>query len=155
AIDPLSADASVLANAWHLGGLPIAFDLPAVAVVAVLTVGLVVGIRESAGLNSAIVALKLGIVLFVIAGGLAPINTANWPPFLHRERGVAGTFQGAAYGFFAYIGFDSISTHAEEARNPERDVPIGILVSLGLCTILYIAVAGVLTGMVPYTSIDI
>jgi APA family basic amino acid/polyamine antiporter len=120
-----------------------------------LTIVLVIGIRESAGLNSAIVALKLGIVLFVIAAGIGHIDTANWHPFFHADRGVAGTFQGAAYVFFAYIGFDSISTHAEEARNPERDVPIGILVSLGLCTILYIAVAGVLTGMVPYPKIDI
>ncbi len=124
-------------------------------IVALLTVVLVIGIRESAGLNSAIVALKLGIVLFVIAAGFGHVNTANWHPFFHHERGVAGTFQGAAYVFFAYIGFDSISTHAEEARNPERDVPIGILISLALCTVLYIAVAGILTGMVPYREIDI
>jgi APA family basic amino acid/polyamine antiporter len=102
-----------------------------------------------------IVALKLGIVLFVIAAGWGLVKTAHWHPCLHADRGVAGTFQGAAYVFFAYIGFDSISTHAEEARHPERDVPIGILVSLGLCTVLYIAVAGVLTGMVPYRDIDI
>jgi APA family basic amino acid/polyamine antiporter len=91
----------------------------------------------------------------VIAAGLGHIDTANWHPFFHHEKGVGGTFQGAAYVFFAYIGFDSISTHAEEAKNPERDVPIGILVSLALCTVLYIAVAGVLTGMVPYQQIDI
>ncbi len=155
AIDPLSADPAVLANAWHIGPVPVCFDFPALAVVLLLTIVLVIGIRESAGLNSAIVALKLGIVLFVIGAGFGHINPANWHPFFHAERGVPGTFQGAAYVFFAYIGFDSISTHAEEARNPERDVPIGILVSLGLCTILYIAVAGVLTGMVPYPKIDI
>jgi len=155
AIDPLSADPAVLAGAWHLGSIPICFDLPAIAVVFLLTIVLVIGIRESAGLNSAIVALKLGIVLFVIAAGVGHIDVANWHPFFHAERGIPGTFQGAAYVFFAYIGFDSISTHAEEARNPERDVPIGILVSLGLCTVLYIAVAGVLTGMVPYPKIDI
>ena len=155
AIDPLSADPAVLAGTWHLGGIPICFDLPALVIVALLTVVLVIGIRESAGLNSAIVALKLGIVLFVIAAGFGHVNTANWHPFFHHERGVAGTFQGAAYVFFAYIGFDSISTHAEEARNPERDVPIGILISLALCTVLYIAVAGILTGMVPYREIDI
>jgi APA family basic amino acid/polyamine antiporter len=154
-IDPLSATPEVLANAWHVGSIPIVFDLPALAIALLLTVVLVVGIRESAGLNSAIVALKLGIVLFVIAAGVGHIDTANWHPFFHHERGVAGTFQGAAYVFFAYIGFDSISTHAEEAKNPERDVPIGILVSLGVCTILYIAVAAVLTGMVPYQQIDI
>jgi APA family basic amino acid/polyamine antiporter len=155
ALDPLSAAPEVLRDAWHLGPVPIVFDLPAAAIALLLTIVLVIGIRESAGLNSFIVALKLGIVLFVIAAGWGHVNTANWHPFFHAERGVAGTFQGAAYVFFAYIGFDSISTHAEEARNPERDVPIGILVSLGLCTILYIAVAGVLTGMVPYAKIDI
>ena len=101
-----------------------------VVIACLLTIVLVIGIRESAGLNSAIVMLKLGIVLFVIAAGVGHIDTANWHPFFHHENGVGGTFQGAAYVFFAYIGFDSISTHAEEARNPERDVPIGILVSL-------------------------
>jgi len=155
ALDPLSASAETMAGAWHLGPIPIVFDLPAVVIVALLTVVLVIGIKESAGLNSAIVALKLGIVLFVIAAGFGHINPANWHPFFHHEKGISGTFQGAAYVFFAYIGFDSISTHAEEARHPERDVPIAILLSLGLCTFLYIAVAGVLTGMVPYTAIDI
>ena len=154
-IDPMSASAETVAGAWHLGSLPVVFDLPAVAIVGLLTIVLVIGIRESAGLNSAIVALKLGIVLFVIFGGMGYVDPANWHPFFHHDRGLAGTFQGAAYVFFAYIGFDSISTHAEEARNPERDVPIGILTSLGLCTVLYIAVAAVLTGMVPYTKIDI
>ncbi len=155
AIDPLSASPEVIAGAWHLGPIPVVFDLPAAAIVALLTAVLVVGIRESAGLNSLIVALKLGIVLFVIVAGFGHIDPANWRPFFHHDKGLAGTFQGAAYVFFAYIGFDSISTHAEEARNPERDVPIGILVSLALCTVLYIAVAGVLTGMVPYRQIDI
>ena len=155
AIDPLSASPEVLTNAWHVGSVPIVFDLPAVAIVLALTVVLVIGIRESASLNSAIVALKLGIVLFVIAAGVGHINPDNWHPFFHAEKGVSGMFQGAAYVFFAYIGFDSISTHAEEAKNPERDVPIGILVSLGLCTVLYIAVTAVLTGRVPYTEIDI
>jgi len=154
-IDPLSATPEIIANAWHLGAIPIVFDLPAAAIALLLTAVLVLGIRESARLNSAIVALKLGIVLFVIAVGAAHINPANWHPFFHHELGIAGTFSGAAYVFFAYIGFDSISTHAEEARNPERDVPIAILTSLALCTVLYIAVAAVLTGMVPYTAIDI
>jgi APA family basic amino acid/polyamine antiporter len=145
ATDPLSASAEAHASAWHVGGIPIVFDLPAVVIVALLTVVLVIGIKESAGLNSAIVALKLGIVLFVIAAGYGHIDPANWHPFFHHEKGISGTFQGAAYVFFAYIGFDSISTHAEEARNPERDVPIAILVSLASAP-FYIAVAGVLTG---------
>jgi APA family basic amino acid/polyamine antiporter len=155
AVDPMSATPDVVAGAFHLGSIPMVFDMPAAVIALLLTVVLVVGIRESAGLNSAIVLLKLGIVLFVIAVGSVHVDPANWHPFLHAEQGWRGIFSGAAYVFFAYIGFDSISTHAEEARNPERDVPIGILVSLALCTILYIAVAGVLTGMVKYTTIDI
>ena len=119
-----------------------------------VTVVLVVGIRESARFNAAMVILKLVVVLFVIVVGVGATSTpANWHPFL--PYGVAGVLKGAAYIFFAYIGFDSVSTHAEEARNPQRDVPIGIIVSLLLCTVLYILVAGVLTGMVPYDQIDI
>jgi APA family basic amino acid/polyamine antiporter len=128
-------------------------NLPAALVVLLITVVLVVGIRESATFNAAMVALKLAVVLFVIAVGSQYIDTRNWHPFL--PFGTAGVFKGAAYIFFAYIGFDSVSTHAEEARNPQRDVPIGILASLGLCTLLYILVAGVLTGMMPYPQIDI
>jgi APA family basic amino acid/polyamine antiporter len=97
--------------------------------------------------------LKLAVVVFVIVAGIPHVDPANWRPFF--PKGFAGTLSGAAYVFFAYIGFDSISTHAEEARNPSRDVPIGILTSLALCTVLYIAVAAVLTGMVPSPEIDI
>jgi APA family basic amino acid/polyamine antiporter len=114
---------------------------------------LVIGIRESAGFNAAMVVLKLGVVLFVIVVGGGYVETANWKPFM--PYGVPGVLRGAAYIFFAYIGFDSVSTHAEEARNPQRDVPIGIIVSLLLCTLLYILVAGVLTGMVPYQMINL
>jgi APA family basic amino acid/polyamine antiporter len=99
------------------------------------------------------VVLKLAVVLMVIAVGAAYVNTENWTPFL--PYGFEGVLKGSAYIFFAYIGFDSVSTHAEEAKNPQRDVPIGIIVSLLLCTVLYILVAGVLTGMVPYHQIDI
>ena len=128
-------------------------NLPAALIVLLVTVVLVIGIRESAGFNAAMVVLKLVIVLFVIGVGAAYVRPQNWHPFL--PFGVGGVMKGAAYVFFAYIGFDSVSTHAEEARNPQRDVPIGIITSLGLCTILYILVAAVLTGMVPYTEIDI
>src|SRR3989441_4775201 len=128
-------------------------NLAAALIVLLVTVVLVIGIRESAGFNSAMVALKLVIVLFVIGVGAAYVRPQNWHPFL--PFGVGGVMKGAAYVFFAYIGFDSVSTHAEEARNPQRDVPIGIIASLGLCTVLYILVAAVLTGMVPYTEIDI
>jgi APA family basic amino acid/polyamine antiporter len=153
ASDPFSASPETIASAWHVGGIPIVFDMPAAVIVLLITVVLVIGIRESAGLNSAIVALKLAVVLFVILAGVAHVNPDNWQPFF--PKGIAGTLSGAAYVFFAYIGFDSISTHAEEARNPDRDVPIGILASLGICTLLYIAVAAVLTGMVPWAEIDI
>ena len=138
-------------GAWFVTG---AFcNLPAGLVVLLITVLLVVGIRESARFNAAMVVLKLAVVLFVIVVGSGYVETRNWTPFL--PYGVPGVFKGAAYIFFAYIGFDSVSTHAEEARNPQRDVPLGILVSLTLCTLLYILVAGVLTGMIPYAQIDI
>jgi APA family basic amino acid/polyamine antiporter len=149
------------------------FDLPAIAIAALVTVILVKGISESASLNAAIVIVKLSIVFFVIGVGARYVNPANWRPFApfgltglsffgHTVMGrtgpagsPVGMLAGAAIVFFAYIGFDSISTHAEEARNPSRDVPIGIITSLVLCTILYIAVAAVLTGMVPYNHINI
>jgi APA family basic amino acid/polyamine antiporter len=153
ASDPLSASAETMAAAWHIGPLPIVFDMPAAVIVLLITVVLVIGIRESARLNAGIVMLKLAVVLFVIFAGIPHVDTANWHPFF--PKGFSGTLSGAAYVFFAYIGFDSISTHAEEARNPDRDVPIGILTSLAVCTILYIAVAAVLTGMVPWREIDI
>jgi len=128
-------------------------NLPAALVVLFITVVLVIGIRESAGFNAAMVVLKLIVVLLVIGLGAAYVRPQNWHPFL--PFGWHGVTQGASYVFFAYIGFDSVSTHAEEARNPQRDVPIGIITSLALCTVLYILVAAVLTGMVPYTEINI
>jgi len=128
-------------------------NLPAALVVLLVTVVLVIGIRESASFNAAMVILKLVVVLFVIVVGSAYVRPQNWHPFL--PYGWGGVMRGASYVFFAYIGFDSVSTHAEEARNPQRDVPIGIIASLALCTVLYILVAAVLTGMVPYTEINI
>jgi APA family basic amino acid/polyamine antiporter len=121
--------------------------------VLLVTVVLVIGIRESAGFNAGMVILKVAVVLFVIVVGAGYVDTTNWHPFM--PYGMPGVLKGAAYIFFAYIGFDSVSTHAEEARNPQRDVPIGIIVSLLLCTLLYILVAAVLTGMVPYDEIDL
>ena len=116
-----------------------------------------IGIRESARFNSTIVVIKVSVVLFVIALGWRYVNTATWghdwasfAPF-----GFSGVGAGAAYIFFAYIGFDAVSTTAQEARNPQRDLPIGIIVSLLVCTILYILVAGVLTGMVPWQQVNI
>jgi APA family basic amino acid/polyamine antiporter len=128
-------------------------NLAAALIVLLVTVILVIGIRESASFNAAMVLLKLAVVFFVIIVGAFYIRPENWHPFL--PHGGSGVFRGAAYIFFAYIGFDSVSTHAEEARNPQRDVPIGIIASLALCTVLYILVAVVLTGMVPVNQIDL
>lgn len=128
-------------------------NLPAAGIVLVVTTVLVIGIRESATFNATMVAVKLAVILFVIAVGSLYVDPSNWQPFL--PFGWKGVAAGAAYVFFAYIGFDSVSTQAEEARNPQRDVPIGIIASLAICTGLYIGVAAVLTGMVPYTQIDV
>jgi APA family basic amino acid/polyamine antiporter len=137
-----------LAAAPHLFGIPVVFNLPAVLIVALITWVLVRGIRESAGFNSAMVVLKLVIIGFFIAVGTAYVKPENWTPF--APNGFAGVSAAAASIFFAYIGFDAVSTAAEEARRPQRDVPIGIIASLIVCTIVYVAVALVLTGMVPW-----
>jgi APA family basic amino acid/polyamine antiporter len=149
------------------------FDITAILITVIITAILVKGIRESAGFNTVMVAVKLLIVLFVIVVGVFYINPKNWFPFApygytgisffghtlfgQTGRGGAplGALAGAAIIFFAYIGFDSVSTHAEEAKKPQRDVPIGIIASLIICTVLYIAVSAILTGMVPYDKIDI
>jgi APA family basic amino acid/polyamine antiporter len=130
-------------------------NLPAALITLLITGILVIGIKESAGFNAAVVLLNLGVIFTIIGVGAAYVDPANWQPFLHEEKGWSGVAQGAARIFFAYIGFDSISTHAEEARRPQRDLAIGILASLTICTLLYVAVAAVLTGMVPYREIDL
>ena len=148
-------------------------DLPAFLITLVLTTVLVVGIRESANFNALMVGVKLAVVFLIIAVGVFYIDPQNWHPFapygysgisffghtIMGQQGAGGeplgAMAGAAIVFYAYIGFDSVSTHAEEARNPSHDVPVGILASLTLCTVLYIAVAAVLTGMVPYDKIAI
>jgi APA family basic amino acid/polyamine antiporter len=149
------------------------FDLPAILITAAITAILVKGIKESASFNAGMVIVKLVIVLFVIAVGAFLVDPKNWQPFapfgytgisffghtLFGQTGPNGAplgmLAGAAIIFFAYIGFDSVSTHAEEARNPKRDVPIGIIASLIICTTLYIAVSAIVTGMVRYDQIDI
>ena len=136
-----------VAQAW--------FNLPAVLITVFITALLVVGIKESAGFNAAMVLLNIGVILAIIGVGAAYVDPANWRPFLHEEKGWRGVAEGAARIFFAYIGFDSISTHAEEARKPQRDLAIGIMGSLLICTVLYVAVAAVLTGMMPYRQIDV
>jgi APA family basic amino acid/polyamine antiporter len=157
-VDLSTLDLNVVraAQAWndapHLLGLPIIFNLPAFGIVMVLTWLLVLGIKESAWVNSAMVLLKLGILLFFLVMGAFYVKAENWRPFApHGWNGIAG---GAAIIFFAYIGFDAVSTAAEETQRPQRDMPIGILGSLGICTVLYIAVAAVLTGMLPVAKLD-
>jgi len=127
-------------------------NLPALGIVCVISAVLYVGISESARLNSIIVAVKLFAVAVVIGVGAFYIKPVNWDPF--APFGFLGIRNGAAYIFFAYIGFDAVSTAAEEVVNPSRDLPRGILGSLAICTLLYILVAGVLTGMVPFREID-
>lgn len=136
-----------------IGGVHLMCNIVAIAIVAVISTILVLGIRESAGINAVMVGVKIGAVLFVIFAGLAYIDTSNWQPFM--PYGWYGVLGGASVIFFAYIGFDSVSTHAEEARNPKRDVPIGIISSLAICTVLYIVVAAVITGMIPYPQIPL
>ncbi len=160
-------------NSGLLSATGTLFDLPAILIAAIVTIILVKGIRESATVNTSMVIVKLVVVLFVIVVGAFYVDSQNWHPFapkgltgvsffgktLFGQTGPAGEpigmLAGAAVIFFAYIGFDSISTHAEEARVPHRDVPIGIIASLLICTVLYIAVSAVLTGMVPYNQINI
>jgi APA family basic amino acid/polyamine antiporter len=146
-----------LLGAPHIFGMEFGFNLPAFIIALAITAILVIGIRESARFNATIVVIKVSVVLFVLALGSRFVNTANWghgwsefAPF-----GFGGIGAGAAYIFFAYIGFDAVSTTAQEAKNPQRDLPIGIIASLLVCTALYIGVAAVLTGMVPWREINI
>ncbi len=136
-------------------------NLPAVFIVALMSTILVIGIKESANVNNFIVILKVAIILLIVAVGLGHINPANWRPFIPPNTGEWGTYgfsgilRGAGLVFFAYIGFDAVSTAAQEARNPQRDLPIGILGSLAICTVLYVVVSAVLTGMVPYAQLNL
>jgi len=136
------------------------FNLPAVVVVALVTVIITIGIRESAFLNAVIVFIKVAIILVFIALGVFFIRPELWHPFVPPNKGHFGTFgvsgvmRGAGVIFFAYIGFDAVSTLAQEAKNPQKDMPIGILGSLLVCTVLYVSVSLVLTGVVPYTELN-
>ena len=142
----------------HVTGI---INLPAMLIAVLVTVLLVIGIKESANVNSVIVIVKVAVVLAVIVAGAAFVKTANWHPFIPANRGSFGDFgwsgiaRGAGVIFFAYIGFDAVSTAAQEAKNPTRDMPIGILGSLVICTILYVAVSLVMVGLVPYTMLGV
>jgi APA family basic amino acid/polyamine antiporter len=137
------------------------FNLPAVLIIFLVTTLLVVGIKESANFNNVIVFVKVAVVLLFIAGAARAIDSANWHPFIPANTGKSGHFgwsgimTGAGIVFFAYIGFDAVSTAAQEAKNPQRDMPIGIIGSLLICTVLYIVVSAIATGVVPYTQLDV
>jgi APA family basic amino acid/polyamine antiporter len=136
-------------------------NLPAVAIVAALTWVCYRGIRESASMNNVMVVIKVAIIVIFIAAGLAFVDTSNWRPYLPQNTGEFGHFgwsgvaMGAAIIYFAYIGFDTAATTAQEARDPQRDVPAGILGALAISTVLYVAMAAVMTGMVSYTQLDV
>ncbi|MCX5782436.1 MAG: amino acid permease [Elusimicrobia bacterium] len=138
-------------NAPHILGIPIIFNLPASAIVLLLTVLLVRGIKESSRFNIVIVTIKLLVLGFFVVLGSFFIKPENWTPF--SPNGFAGIKAGAAIVFFAFIGFDCVSTVAEETRNPRRDMPIGIIGSLIICTIIYILVAAVFTGIMPFSAL--
>jgi len=141
----------LLNTAPHVAGIPILVNVPAFAIVALITWLLMLGVRESARANNIMVAVKLIVLTLFIIMGAQHINTANYHPF--APNGFTGIHQGAAIVFFAYIGFDAISTAAEETKNPQRNLPIGILGGLAICTVIYIVIGYVLTGMVPYKQL--
>ena len=131
---------------WHFG-----FDWPAFLIVMILTVVLVRGIRESAETNNVMVLIKIAAILIFVSAGASFVNPDHWHPFM--PRGWSGVLTGGSIIFFTYIGFDSVSTAAEEATNPQKDIPIGILATLFVCTVLYLAVAVTLSGLVPWQSV--
>jgi len=139
----------------HLFGIPIAFNLPAFLIVAVITWLLVVGTTESAWVNTLMVALKVGIILLFLVVGIGFVHTSQWTTPSFAPNGVAGIGAGAAIIFFAYIGFDAVSTASEEAKDPKRGIPIGIIASLIICTLLFIAIALVLTGLIPWNQLNV
>jgi len=135
-------------------------NLPAVLIIAAITALCYVGIHQSSRFNAVVVAIKVAVIILFIGFGISAIDGANWQPFIPENTGQFGHFgwsgvvQASGIIFFAYIGFDAVSTAAQEAKNPQRDMPIGIMGSLVVCTILYVAVSAVLTGMVPYTELN-
>jgi basic amino acid/polyamine antiporter, APA family len=146
-------DPEILASAPRLFHVPIIFNLPAVFIVTAITAVLIIGVKESAWFNTTMVGIKLVVLAFFLIIGAFYVKPANFHPFM--PNGWAGVQAGAAVVFFAFIGFDAVSTAAEECRNPRRDLPIGILGSLGICTIIYMLVAVVLTGMYPWQKLGV
>jgi len=151
----LSSDPGIhglIESSPHIAGIPILVNVPAFAIVMAITWLLLRGVRESARANNIMVVVKLLALALFIGAGLTKINPANYHPF--APNGFEGIHHGAAIVFFAYIGFDAISTAAEETKNPQRNLPIGILGGLAICTVIYVIVGAVLTGMVKYTELD-
>jgi basic amino acid/polyamine antiporter, APA family len=144
---------NLLNTAPHFLGIPILINVPAFAIVMLITWLLLRGARESVTANTIMVVIKLVVLALFIGVGMTSINPANYTPF--APNGFTGIHQGAAIVFFAYIGFDAISTAAEETRNPQRNLPIGILGGLAICTVIYVVVGAVITGMVPYTELGV
>src|SRR5213083_383885 len=140
---------------------PAVFNLPAVIIIAIVTTLLVIGIKESANVNNVIVFIKVAVVLLFIVAAAHAVNPANWHPFIPPNTGDRGAFgwtgvmAGAGLVFFAYIGFDAVSTAAQEAKNPQKDMPIGIIGSLLICTVLYILVSGIATGVMSYKDLNV
>jgi APA family basic amino acid/polyamine antiporter len=162
AVDPTLLDQITAAGTdpTTLGHATAVFNLPALLIILVITALLVIGIKESATFNNVIVAIKLLVILAFIAVGVAYVNKANWHPFIPQsvgsgEFGWGGILRAAGVIFFAYIGFDAVSTAAQEAKKPQRDMPIGILGSLAICTVLYITVSLILTGIVSYKQLNV
>src|SRR5256885_7870100 len=140
---------------------PAVFNLPAIIIIAIVTTLLVIGIKESANVNNVIVFIKVAVVLLFIVAAAHAVNPANWHPFIPANTGVrenfgwSGVVSGAGVVFFAYIGFDAVSTAAQEAKNPQKDMPIGIIGSLLICTVLYILVSGIATGVMSYKDLNV
>src|SRR5256885_5665745 len=145
----------LVAAAPHLGPIPIVFNLPALAIVAIITVVLVIGTKESAWVNTLMVVIKVAIIGLFLIVGLHYVKPAQWTTPAFAPHGIKGISVGAAIIFFSYIGFDAVSTASEEARNPQRDIPRGIIWSLIICTALYIAIALVLTGIIPWDQLNV
>jgi len=148
-------DPAFVAAAPHLGPIPVIFNLPALAIVAVITWLLVIGTKESARVNTVMVAIKVGIIGLFLIVGLKYVRPEQWTTPSFAPNGFKGISVGAAIIFFSYIGFDAVSTASEEAKHPQKDIPFGIITSLIVCTVLYIAIALILTGIIPWDQLNV
>jgi APA family basic amino acid/polyamine antiporter len=148
-------DPALLAAAPHFGRVPVVFNLPALAIVGIITWLLVIGTKESARVNTVMVAIKVGIIGLFLFVGLRYVRPEQWTTPSFAPNGLKGISVGAAIIFFSYIGFDAVSTASEEAKNPQKDIPFGIITSLIVCTILYVAIALVLTGIIPWDKLNV